>query len=138
LRREHFLSKKIALRAIRCKKDPAYRLSPGDLKSEVDWGYAPDYVDAMRRILNLQEADDFNIATGEKHPVEDFFRIAFEMVGLDWHDYVMEKTGIISRPAVALVEDPAKLERMTGSQLSVTFPKMVRLLGESAGGNNGR
>jgi GDPmannose 4,6-dehydratase len=138
LRREHFLSKKIALRAVRCKKDPTYRLSLGDLKSKVDWGYAPDYVDAIRRILNLPEADDFIIATGEKHSVEDFVRIAFEMVSLDWHDYVTEKTGIISCPAVALLGDPAKLERMTGSQRSITFPEMVRQLVESAGGNDGR
>ena len=70
--------------------------------------------------------------------MEDFVRIAFETVGLDWHDYVTERTGIITRPAVALVGGPAKLERMTGWQRSITFPEMVRLLVESAGGNNGR
>lgn len=138
LRGEHFVSRKIALGAVRCKKDPAHRLALGDLKSEVDWGYAPDYVDAMHRILDLPEADDFIIATGEKHTVEDFVRIAFETVGLDWHDNVTEKTGIITRPAVALVGDPAKLERMTGWQRSVTFPEMVRLLVESAGVNDER
>jgi GDPmannose 4,6-dehydratase len=69
--------------------------------------------------------------------VEDFVRIAFETVGLDWHDCDGED-GDHHCPAVALVGDPAKLERMTGWQRSITFPEMVRLLVESAGGNNGR
>ena len=138
LRGEHFVSRKIALGVIRCKKDPVSRIALGDLKSEVDWGYAPDYVDAMERILRLDKAGDFVIATGEKHTVEDFVRIAFETVDLDWREYVTEQKEIITRPAVALVGNPVKLERMTGWRRSVTFPEMVRLLVESTGGNDER
>lgn len=138
LRGGQFVSQKIARGAVRCKKDPSCRLVLGDLKGEVDWGYAPDYVDAMHKIMNLPEADDFVIATGEKHTVEDFVRIAFDTLGLDWREFVTERKRIITRPAVALVGNPAKLARKTGWQRSVTFSDMVKKLVESAGGKNGR
>lgn len=138
LRGGQFVSQKIARGAVRCRKDPSYRLFLGDLKGEVDWGYAPDYVDAMHRIMNLPEADDFVIATGEKHTVEDFVRIAFDTLGLDWREFVTESKGIITRPAVALVGNPAKLAGKTGWQCSVTFSDMVKKMVESAGGNDGR
>jgi GDPmannose 4,6-dehydratase len=138
LRGGQFVSQKIARGAVRCRKDPSYRLFLGDLKGEVDWGYAPDYVDAMHRIMNLPEADDFVIATGEKHTVEDFVRIAFDTLGLDWREFVTESKGIITRPAVALVGNPAKLAGKTGWQCSVTFSGMVKKMVESAGGNDGR
>jgi GDPmannose 4,6-dehydratase len=138
LRGDQFVSQKIVRGAVRCRNDPSYRLVLGDLKGEVDWGYAPDYVDAMFRILSLSEADDFVVATGEKHTVEDFARIAFEALGLDWREFVTERRGIITRPAVALVGNPAKLVGKTGWQHSVTFAGMVKKMVESAGGNDGR
>jgi GDPmannose 4,6-dehydratase len=133
LRGKQFVSRKIAGGAVRCKKDPAYRLVLGNLTGEVDWGYAPDYVDAMHRILNLPEADDFVIATGEKHTVEDFLRIAFQTVGLDWRDHVTVREEIITRPAIALVGNPEKMVKKTGWKRSVSFPEMVKLLVDAAG-----
>jgi GDPmannose 4,6-dehydratase len=138
LRGEQFISRKIVQGAIRCKKDPTHRLVLGDLAAEVDWGYAPDYVEAMHRIMNLKEADDFIIATGEKHTVEDFVRIAFDTLGLDWREFVRERKKIITRPAVAFMGNPAKLVRKTGWKRSVTFSDMVKLLVESAGEHDGR
>jgi GDPmannose 4,6-dehydratase len=138
LRGEQFVSRKIVQGAIRCKKDPAHRLVLGDLAAEVDWGYAPDYVEAMHRIMKLKEADDFIIATGEKHTVEDFVRTAFETLGLDWREFVTERKKVITRPAVAFMGNPAKLVRKTGWKRSVTFSDMVKLLVESAGEHDGR
>jgi GDPmannose 4,6-dehydratase len=138
LRGEQFVSRKIVQGAIRCKKDPTHRLVLGDLAAEVDWGYAPDYVEAMYRIMNLKEADDFIIATGEKHTVEDFVRIAFDTLGLDWREFVMERKKIITRPAVTFMGNPAKLVRKTGWKRSVTFSNMVKLLVESEGEHDGR
>jgi GDPmannose 4,6-dehydratase len=138
LRGGQFVSQKIARGAVRCSKDPSYRLVLGDLNGEVDWGYAPDYVDAMHRIMNLPLADTFVIATGEKHTVEDFVRVAFDTLGLDWREFVTERKEIITRPAVALVGNPAKLAGKTGWQRSVTFSDMVKILVEAAGGNYGR
>lgn len=132
LRGKQFVSQKIARGAVRCRKDPSFRLALGDLKGEVDWGYAPDYVEAMHRIVRLAEADDFVIATGEKHTVEEFVRIAFDAVGLDWKSHVTEKKDIITRPATALVGNPGKLVAMTGWSRSVTFSEMVRLLVRNA------
>ena len=138
LRGGQFVSQKIARGAVMCRKDPSHRLVLGDLKGEVDWGFAPDYVDAMQRIMNLPEADDFVIATGEKHTVEDFVRIAFDSLGLDWRVFVTERKGIITRPTVALVGNAAKLTMKTGWQRSVTFSDMVKKLVESAGRKDGQ
>jgi len=55
----------------------------GSLDAEIDWGYAPDYVEAMHRILNVKTADDFIIATGKKHTILDFVKTAFEYLGMD-------------------------------------------------------
>ena len=93
----------------------------GNLKGEVDWGYAPDYIEAMHRIVNLPEADDFVIATGKKHTVEDFVRIAFDTLGLDWQNFVEEKKEIITRPAVAFIGNSDKLVRKNGWKRTVTF-----------------
>jgi GDPmannose 4,6-dehydratase len=132
LRGEQFVSQKIVQGAVRCKKDPGHRLVLGDLSVEVDWGYAPDYVEAMHRIICLPEPDDFVIATGEKHRVEDFVRIAFESVGLNWQDFVKERENIITRPSVGFVGSPAKLIKRTGWNRSVAFDEMVKLLVTSA------
>lgn len=132
LRGEQFVSSKIAQGVIRCRNDPVFRLELGDLSAEVDWGYAPDYVEAMHRIVNLPDPDDFVIATGEKHRVEDFVRIAFESQGMNWRDHVIERKDIITRPPVARVGNSAKLVKAAGWKRSVTFPEMVRLLVASA------
>jgi GDPmannose 4,6-dehydratase len=138
LRGEQFVSQKIVRGAIRCKKDPYHKVILGNLRSEVDWGFAPDYVEAMRTIISLPQADDFIIATGEKHSVEEFASIAFDSLGLDWRDFVEVRQEIITRPAVALVGNPAKLMKNTGWKRSVTFPEMVRLLVKMAEGSNER
>ncbi len=70
--------------------------------------------------------------------MEDFVRIAFETLRLDWRDYVTERKEIITRPAVAFVGNPAKLVKKTGWKRSVTFSEMVKLLVLSAGGNDER
>jgi GDPmannose 4,6-dehydratase len=135
LRGKQFVSRKIIDGAIRCKKDPKHQLVLGDLTGVVDWGYAPDYVDAMYRIVNLPEAEDFIIATGEKHTVEDFVRITFHTIGLDWRHFVKERKEIITRPPIAFVGNPAKLVKKTGWKRSVTFSEMVQLLIKEAEAN---
>jgi len=131
LRGEQFVSQKIVRGAVICKKDPDHRLVLRDLSAEVDWGYAPDYVDAMHRIVNLPEADDFVIATGEKYRVEDFVRITFEHLGLNWRDHVIERKETISRPGIPLVGNPEKLGKATGWKPTIRFQEMVQILVES-------
>lgn len=136
LRGEQFVSSRIVRGVIQCRSDPAYRLELGDLLAEVDWGYAPDYVEAMHRIVNLAEPDDFVVATGEKYRVEDFVRIAFEQCNMDWRNHVVERKDIITRPPVAFRGIPAKLMKATGWRRSVTFPEMVKILVASAEARN--
>jgi GDPmannose 4,6-dehydratase len=133
LRGEEFVSRKIVRGVIRCKADPSQRLILGDLGGEVDWGFAPDYVDAIQRILSLEDPDDFIIATGEKHTVEEFARIAFEAVGLDWREFVEEQREIITRPSVPLIGNSGKLIRKTGWRRSLDFSGLVQTLVKKEG-----
>jgi GDPmannose 4,6-dehydratase len=98
------------------------------LSVRVDWGYAPDYVDAMVRILQLPRADDFVIATGEAHSVQDLVSIAFEAVGLNWKDHVEEDASLMVKAKTRHVGSFEKLRRLTGWQPSTTFEEMVRIL----------
>ena len=127
-RKAHFLSQKIIRGARAIQKGDAPELVLGDLSSRVDWGYAPDYVDAMTRMLRLPEPDDFIVATGENHSVRDFVRIAFQAQGLDYRDWVRENPAILQRQSAPLVGDAAKLRRATGWAPSVSFAAMVQRL----------
>lgn len=138
LRGEEFVSRKIVQGVIRCKADPNQRLILGDLWGEVDWGFAPDYVDAIQKILSLDEPDDYVIASGEKHSVEEFVRIAFEAVGLDWREFVEEQREIITRPSALLIGNPDKLIRKTGWRRSLDFSGMVQTLVKKEGEANER
>ena len=103
--------------ALRARHDPTFRLPLGDINACVDWGYAPDYVDAMFRILQLPEADDFVIASGELHSVGEFAEIAFEEVGLDWRDHVETDARLLKRAAYPFRGDATKLRpRPAGRQ----------------------
>lgn len=128
LRSARFVSKKIVTGAIDIKRKKKDKLVLGDLKAEVDWGYAADYVEAMRRILNYESADDFVIATGQKHSVLDFVKLAFGYLRLDWELYVESNPGPVSRQVPVLVGNPAKLMRLTGWKPTVEFEEMVKLL----------
>lgn len=138
LRGEQFVSRKIVEGAVRCCRDSTHRVTLGNLSSIADWGYAPDYVDAMHRILALDEPDDFIVATGEQHTVEDFVRIAFETVGLDWRTFVEEHKEIITRPANPFIGNPAKLIEKTGWKRSSDFSGMVRALVKQAEEEHGQ
>jgi GDPmannose 4,6-dehydratase len=127
-RGDNFLSKKIVNGVIKAIKDPSTILEIGNLESVVDWGYAPDYVAAMYRIINLDEPDDFIVATGKKHTVLDFVSTSFNAVGLDWRNYVHENRSIIQRKTQPLIGNPSKLIEATGWRPSVTFEEMIAIL----------
>lgn len=128
LRQQEFISKKIIRGAVDIKKGRKAKLVLGDLDAEIDWGYAPDYVEAMYRILDSPAADDFIIATGEKHTVRDFAQVAFGYLGLDWKSYVEGDQRLIAKNRVSLVGNPAKLMSVTGWRPSVDFNQMIRIL----------
>jgi len=131
-RREHFVSQRIVQGAKRAR-DAAARgerlsLRLGRLDAIVDWGFAPDYVDAMVRIGAQPEGDDYIVATGVPHTVRDFARIAFSAVGLNWQDYVEEEPGLLRGPLPVLIGDASKIRQRVGWQPSVAFEQMVEAM----------
>ena len=111
------------------KKGKLKRLTLGDLsKTEVDWGYAPDYVNAMIRMLDLDRPDDFVIATGEGHSVREFVQIAFAEQELDYREWVEEDASFIRGSTSRLIGDSSTLRRETGWTPSVSFPEMIRTI----------
>lgn len=128
LRRHSFLSQKVVQGALRARQDPTFKLILGDLGARVDWGYAPDYVDAMIRILQLPEAGDYVVSTGELHTVQEFAQAAFEAVGLDWRQHVETDQRLLKRVSTALRGDNSKLRAATGWAPTVTFSEMVAKL----------
>jgi GDPmannose 4,6-dehydratase len=128
LRRPSFISQKIVQGALRAQRDPAYRLVLGDLEVRVDWGYAPDYVDAMFRILQLPEASDFVVASGEMHTVREFAQAAFGSLGLDWRRHVETDARLLNKISHPLRGDSGKLRAATGWTPTIGFVEMVARL----------
>ncbi len=101
LREAKFVTQKIVHAAIAIRAGRQSKLTLGSLDAVVDWGYAPDYVDAMLRMLAMREAEDLVIASGKPHTVREFVEIAFGLVGLDWRQYVEVAPGLLAlRPRI--------------------------------------
>ena len=132
LRQRKFVIPKILHSAIAISRGSKEKLHLGDLSARVDWGYAPDYVDAMHRILCLDRPDDFAVATGETHSVQEVVEIAFDHLGLDWREHVVESPSILTRRRTALRGDSSKLRQATGWQPSLAFQPMILRLLEAA------
>lgn len=131
-RRPEFVTTKIIRAAVAISQGSRERLVLGDLSARVDWGWAPDYVDAMTRIVRLDRPNDFVVATGESHTVGEFARLAFAGVGLDAREHIEEKSGIITKRKLGLIGNPANLKAATGWSPTVTFEGMIRKLLEAA------
>lgn len=89
LRPERFVTRKIISAACRISRGSKEKLHLGNVSVKRDWGWAPEYVDAMWRMLQLDEAEDFTIATGESHSLEEFGRAVFAQLGLSWEQYIV-------------------------------------------------
>jgi GDPmannose 4,6-dehydratase len=124
-----FVTRKISHQAARIKLGLANELRLGNLDARRDWGFAGDYVRAMWLMLQQDEPDDFVIATGETHSVEQFLDVAFEHLGLDWREYVVQDERYM-RPAEVdlLVGDATKAGRDLGWEPSVSFAELVKMM----------
>jgi GDPmannose 4,6-dehydratase len=98
LRPERFVTKKIVAAVCRIAKGSDEKLEIGNLEIRRDWGWAPEYVDAMWRMLNIETPGDFVIATGHTQSLRDFIRIAFDAVNLDWQDHTVVNKSLM-RPS---------------------------------------
>jgi GDPmannose 4,6-dehydratase len=98
LRPERFVTKKIVAAAVRIAGGEPSRLRLGNVHIKRDWGWAPEYVDAMWRMLHQSSGSDFVIATGESSTLEEFAETAFGQVGLDWREHT-DLSEALRRPA---------------------------------------
>lgn len=131
-RGEQFVTRKITRAIAAIKAGRQDKLYLGNLEAKRDWGYAPDYVEAMWLMLQHREPDDFVIATGETHSVREFLAEAFGHVGLDWKKYV-EIDNRFFRPTEAdiLLGDATKARTVLGWKPTVTFKELVRIMVEA-------
>ena len=132
-RRGHeFVTRKIARAAAQIKRGLQDELRLGNMDAQRDWGYAPDYVRGMWKMLQQDEPEDFVLSTGVTHTVEEFARIAFEVVGLDFKDYTVQDPRFM-RPAEVdlLVGDPSKAQSKLGWRATTSFQDLVRIMVEA-------
>jgi GDPmannose 4,6-dehydratase len=128
-RGKEFVTRKVTDAVARIKLGLANELRLGNLNARRDWGFAGDYVDAMWRMLQADQPDDYVIATGETHTVEELVTTAFGHVGLDWTKYVVQDPALI-RPAEVdlLIGNPAKASQQLGWTPRVGFHELVRMM----------
>jgi GDPmannose 4,6-dehydratase len=128
-RGETFVTRKITRAVAQIKAGLQQKLFLGNLDAKRDWGYAKEYVEAMWLMLQQENPDDYVIATGETHSVEEFLEEAFSHVGLDWHEFV-EIDPKYLRPAEVdlLIGDASKAKAALGWKPTVTFQALVRLM----------
>lgn len=127
-----FVTRKITNAVARIKLGLQDHIELGDLWPKRDWGYAADYVEGMWRMLQQDKPEDYVLATGETHSIEEFLELAFKEVGIDnWKKYVKQNPAFM-RPAEVdlLLGDPSKAERELGWKRSVDFPGLVKLMVE--------
>lgn len=131
-RGREFVTKKITESVAKIKLGMQDKLHLGNLKAERDWGFAGDYVRAMHLMLQQEKPEDFVIATGETHSVEEFAKIAFDRVGLDYKKYVVVDEKFM-RPAEVdqLVGDSSKAKKLLKWEPSVTFKQLVEMMVDS-------
>ncbi len=125
-----FVTRKITMAVARIALGLQDTLTLGNVDSRRDWGFAGDYVDAMWRMLQAPEGDDYVVATGETHSIREFLDLAFARVGLDdWSKYVVQDPQFF-RPAEVdlLIGDPSKARDKLGWKPSVDFPGLVTMM----------
>jgi GDPmannose 4,6-dehydratase len=131
LRPERFVTKKIIAAACRIKRGSNERLVLGSLSVRRDWGWAPEFVEAMWRMLQQHDPEDFVIATGESHSIEEFVELAFRHQNLDWRDHVSVDPSL-HRPLDIMSNrgSAAKAGRLLGWQAKLKMGDVVRLMAD--------
>jgi GDPmannose 4,6-dehydratase len=124
-----FVTRKITNAVARIVAGKQDKVLLGNLESKRDWGYAPDYVEAMWLMLQQDKPDDYVIGTGKTWSVKDLLEAAFSAVNLDWHNYV-DIDEKFMRPAEVdlLVADPAKAKKVLGWEPKTTFQQMIEIM----------
>ena len=128
-RGETFVSRKISRAVARIKAGLDKKLYLGNLGAKRDWGFAPEYIEAMWKILQHDAPDDFVLGTGESHSVKQFVQEAFSYVGLDWQKYVdIDKFYFRPTEVESLIADTGKAKKMLNWEAKVTFNDLVKIM----------
>jgi GDPmannose 4,6-dehydratase len=124
-----FVERKVSHGVARIKNGTQEELRLGNLDARRDWGFAGDYVEAMWSMLQLDEPGDYVVASGKTHSIRDLCQIAFDHVGLDWNDYVVQDDRFY-RPAEVdlLIGDPAKAGAELGWHPRTSFSALVEMM----------
>ena len=124
-----FVTRKITYNAARIKLGQAKELRLGNLEARRDWGFAGDYVEAMWRLMQNDQPEDFVVGTGETHSVREFCEKAFAHLGLDYKDYVVQDPHFY-RPAEVdmLVADATRVHQKLGWAPKIDFDSLVRMM----------
>ncbi len=129
LRPERFVTKKIIAAAVRIASGKKEKLQLGNISIQRDWGWAPEYVEAMWLMLEQDKPDDYVIATGETNTLEDFVAEVFTVVDLDWKEHIIREPSLL-RPSEIMVSrgNPAKALKVLGWQARYRMRDLVRMM----------
>jgi len=128
-RGETFVTRKITRALAAIKAGIQNTLYLGNLDSKRDWGYAPEYLEAMHLMLQQELPDDYVVGTGESHSIREFLDEAFGYVGLNWQDYVKIDPRYFRPTEVDyLMADPSKAKRLLGWEPRIKFHELVRIM----------
>lgn len=131
-RGETFVTRKITRAVARIKAGVQHSLYMGNLDAVRDWGYAPEYVEAMWRMLQVDEPSDFVVATGTSFTVRDFLRYSFEHANLDWEKYVKFDEKYVRPTEVdALVGDASRAREKLGWSPKIITPQLAKIMVDS-------
>jgi GDPmannose 4,6-dehydratase len=131
-RSSNFVSMKVCKAVARIKKGAQTDLHLGSLTGQRDWGWAPDYVRGMWMMLKSDPVDDYILATGKLHSVEQLIAIAFSVVDLNWRDYVkFDSSLVMTVEPVSPCGNPSKARRLLGWENTVPFEQMIERLVKS-------
>jgi len=131
-RGETFVTRKITRGVARILSGKDKYLYLGNLDAKRDWGYAPDYVEGMWRMMQHKKPEDFVLATGQTHTVREFVQQAFSLAGLDWKKYVKIDKRYYRPSEVDLLKgNPAKARRVLGWKPKVGFKELVKVMLEA-------
>ena len=132
LRPERFVTQKIVSAACRIAAGSQERLKLGNISVRRDWGWAPEYVEAMYLMLQQPEPEDYAIATGQNYSLQDFVARAFECVGLDWQQHAVTDASLFRPTDIAIgLGNPTKAKQKLGWQATHKMPDVVRLMVEA-------